>query len=110
APAHSHAGGLREATGAGDPRDKDYGATNRAQAHRRTGGNRGGSLMAWTRDQMAERAAKELRDGFYVNLGIGIPPLVSNYIPQGMSLPLPTQNPNPPFRPIPFQTRDNPHP
>jgi 3-oxoacid CoA-transferase len=43
------------------------------------------SLMAWTRDQMAERAARQLRDGFYVNLGIGIPTLVSNYIPAAMS-------------------------
>jgi 3-oxoacid CoA-transferase subunit B len=48
--------------------------------------------MAWTREQMAARAAKELKDGFYVNLGIGIPTLVSNYVPEDVDITLQSEN------------------
>jgi len=63
--------------------------------------------MAWTREQMAARAAKELRDGYYVNLGIGIPTLVSNYIPEGIDVSLQSENGMLGMGPFPYEGEED---
>jgi len=63
--------------------------------------------MAWTREQMAARAAQELHDGFYVNLGIGIPTLVANYIPEGMQIQLHSENGMMGMGPFPYEGEED---
>src|SRR5213079_1315420 len=84
------------------------GGRNRSRSHPHPRCFRQTHRRGRTREQTAARAAKELRDGFYVNLGIGIPTLVSNYIPAGVDVVLQSENGMLGMGPFPFEGEEDP--
>ena len=93
----------------GNFRAADLPRARLSETHRAAHGSQERSrVMPWTREDLAKRAARELRDGYYVNLGIGIPTLVANYIPGGMDVVLQSENGMLGMGPFPYEGEEDP--
>src|SRR5262249_47319278 len=97
-----HARDLREADHQGRRVREADRATHREEKERSL------AMPALNREQLARRVAMELRDGYYVNLGIGIPPQVSNYVPPGIEVVLQSENGMLGFGPFPYEGEEDP--